>query len=81
MDCPFKKGDRIVNKGITVDLGGGCPLVTTNSGGQTASVIEITNKGFKYELDTPVTIHPLIGWYREGEVYPEGFGQWELITM
>ena len=67
MECPFQIGDRIRN--IT-------RCYTTD-----ATVIELTDKGFKYKLDKKeFTGRPYFGWWYEGEVYEAGFQFWEKIN-
>lgn len=68
MKYPFKVGDRIQEKG-------------DNWKGP-ATVIELTEKGFKYKFDKVIPlIHRWGMSMQEGECYELGFDTWEKIEM
>jgi len=37
--------------------------------GLEVTVMELTERGFKWKLDAPRCIHPLLGTYQDGECY------------
>ncbi len=59
---PFKVTDRIFN----------------NYDGSIATVTELTEKGFKYELDEPKNYGARIGVATGGECYELGFEHWSV---
>ena len=48
--------------------------------GVSATVIEHTERGFKYALDKPFFMGSRFGYTTGGELYEAGFDSWELWT-
>lgn len=67
--CPFKVGDRVRYK---KEIRGSWPEAT---------VVEITEHGFKYRFGEPFLISPRIGSTIGGECYETGFDVWELAAV
>jgi hypothetical protein len=68
MTCSFKVGDRVV-------------WAHGHGDGNVLTVTELTARGFKYKLDRPVCIHPLIGSYDSGEIFdPSYYRLAEAVT-
>lgn len=65
MKCPFKVGDQIAN------------LYKFHN---VATVLEVTDKSFKYKLNKKeIQGSPIFGYSDQGEVSELGFQSWELL--
>lgn len=84
MICPFKIGDRVHelrNRGVftrRLEAGFDIPLQwELDMTKPSATVTEITERGFKYEYDDPVPFIPRWGMtFLGGECFEEGFQYW-----